>query len=968
MTPLDQAAGEALAVLSPFALIAEHERLLQLRTALPALWLVPETLHLYEACGEPFEMTLDALSTSAHVDIRALVGEQISVRLRQADGSYRPWHGYVLATAQAGSNGGLARYRLTVRPWLSLLATRINSHVHQDKTALQIAEAIFAEYPQANWRIDVSPDTLAALRVRELCIQLNESDLALVTRVLAEEGLLFHFEHLDGDAAAQADAAAHARHVLVITDATSARPDLGTLRYTQPRPDRRQPGPTGTITHLALHAHGPLASASIGQWDPRTLQGRAGSTGAAQPEHYDGSSAAHADGPQAQRAADQALAASELLARRWVGAGNVRQLAAGARLTVAEHPLGTQALHLLAAEHHATNNLGEIAGAAGRPQGQGQGQGEYLVQFEAAPAELALVPALPARPRAPLALSARVVGHEQSRLTTTRDLRVKVQFDFQRGVRPNRAGLGYTPAVGGAAEALPGNAPGNEQSGAWLRVLVPVAGADWGWVLPPRIGAEALVYFMDGDLDQPVVGGSLYGADTPPPFAAGVDSGINHPGTLSGLQSQALDGQGANQWIHDDATGQLRLRLHSTQWGSELVLGHLIQQGTHSAQRGAWRGAGFEALTQGWAAVRAGQGLLLSTQARAGTYGSAQGTQMDAAEALARLNAARELGQRLGAAAGALGAQGLRSHTEGQALQHLARAIDPQQDGHHPAQVNGQEATIPGDGRSGAGQPVPAFSEPLVALDSAASLLAASGASTLVYAGQDLSLAAQGDLHHAAAHTYAQVSGQGASLYTHAGGVVAHAASGPVSVRAHTDALQLLAKQGITVSSVNDEIRLYAKDKLTLGAADSRIELDGIDIAVTTPGSYQQLGGNHAFLPGGSAPAELAALPQGLAAEAPREIELNYHYDDLSPVAGAAFKVTFDDGSSRQGTLDASGHALLVGVPNQSYTVEFGESAAAWQAPPLPPDDAQFAQAAVQDEGRIAIERMLAHDPLETRA
>jgi type VI secretion system secreted protein VgrG len=566
--------------------------------------------------------------------------------------------------------------------------------------------------------------------------------------------------------------------------------------------------------------------------------------------------------------------------------------------------------------------LGEPFDADASPGhvGQGQGQGQYRVHFEAAPAELALVPARPPRPRAPQLLTARVVGHERSILGTTRDLRLKVQFDFQRGARPNRGGLPYQPAVSTGAEAT-GNAPGNEFSGAWLQVLVPQAGADWGWVLPPRIGAEVLIHFLDNDIDQPVVAGVLHSGEHPPPWSAGVDSGVNHPGTLSGLIGLALDGSASQHWLHDDATGQLRMRLHSSQWGSELGLGHLIEQGVHSARRGAWRGAGFEGITQGWAVVRAGKGILLTTQIRPGTYGSAQGCQMDAAEALARLNAARELGQHLGHAAATLGAQGLRSHADCEALHRLARAIDPAQDGRHPDRVNGQDAVTPADGRAGSGQPVPAFAVPLVALDSASSLLAASGASTQLYAGQDLSLTAQGDLHHAAAHTYAQVSGQAASLYTHQGGIVAHAANGPVSVRAHTDALQLLAQQGITVSSVNDEILLYAQDKITLGGGDSSIVLDGPDITFTTTGSYTQHGGSHAFLPGAIQTLPLAPLPTQLVSELPFDficdevIEESYLYtnEEGIPISGINYRIDAK-GKIIEGKTSAEGETDLVRV------------------------------------------------------
>src|SRR6185369_13517736 len=104
---------------------------------------------------------------------------------------------------------------------------------------------------------------------------------------------------------------------------------------------------------------------------------------------------------------------------------------------------------------------------------------------------------------------------------------------------------------------------------------------------------------------------------------------------------------GINQWVVDDATSQLRMRLASHSPGSpwsELSLGHVIGQGPQSSQRGAWLGSGFYAHTEGWASLRAGEGLLLSTTTRAGSYGSAQSTQMDAQEAVAQLKGAQQLG------------------------------------------------------------------------------------------------------------------------------------------------------------------------------------------------------------------------------------------------------------------------------------------------------------------------------------
>ncbi|KQP13683.1 contractile injection system protein, VgrG/Pvc8 family [Pseudorhodoferax sp. Leaf267] len=44
-----------------------------------------------------------------------------------------------------------ARYRLSMRLWLSLLFVRRDSRMFQDKTAVQIVEQVFAHYAQASF-------------------------------------------------------------------------------------------------------------------------------------------------------------------------------------------------------------------------------------------------------------------------------------------------------------------------------------------------------------------------------------------------------------------------------------------------------------------------------------------------------------------------------------------------------------------------------------------------------------------------------------------------------------------------------------------------------------------------------------------------------------------------------------------------------------------------------------------------
>ncbi len=924
-------------------LLDQHGRLLKVETALPQLALIPERMVMKERLGQPFKLTLDCLSTSVAFELKRLIGEQVSLRLLQADGSYKPWHGYVLEAAQLGADGGVARYRLVTGPWLCFLALRRDSFVFQDKTALEIVEDVFRDHPSAHWRVEVTEP----LRRRSLCVQYRESDLEFVQRLLAEEGLSYHFEHLDGEAAQEADAKAHAKHVLVITDRAAQRIDLGSVRFTRQHPTAHVDEQRDAIDAFACERRVVPNAVTLGSWDYRRLVGiTAQAHGAQAPdelptlEHYDGSGAyRYENRSHAQRAAELALAALELQAELFEGQGGARQFEAGRRFRLIDHPLyganttafnyagallaadapADNAFTLLAVEHHATNNLG--AQAAELLALTDLEHGTYRNHFHAAPAAAPVVPRFVRKPTAHGLQTAVVVGMADEALTTDRDHRVKIQFPWQRGERPLAGGLAHDPS---AAQAQ-GNATADERSGTWVRVALPSAGANHGAVFVPRIGTEVAVEFIEADIDRPVIVGQLYNGQDAPPFAAGVDSGVNHAGVISGLHTSSLDHSGFNQWTVDDATGQLRMRLLCSYLASEIGLGHLIQQGSQGAQRGSWRGSGFELNTRGWGSLRAERGLFVSTSARAGSYGSAQSTQMDAREALDQLESARHLGQRLSEVARAGTAHPLTSHDDGQALDTFMDTIDPAKNGKHQASVSGQPARK-AQGRT-LTDPVEAFATPVVLMDTPSTVLMTSEASIAHYAGQDLSLAVQGDVQHTAAHTYAGVSGQTTSVYTHGGGIKTVAAHGPVSLRAHTEEFQLLADQEVTVISVNDEIRIEANQKIELIAGQTSIVLEGGNVTFACPGLFQVKGGGHAFLGGASAAALMPDLPTDLAKLAPDDMLLEYKHDDGEPVQGAPYEVTFADGSKRTGVLNAAGRAVLNGVPKGYAAVKYGEDA-----------------------------------------
>ncbi|MFG6467031.1 DUF2345 domain-containing protein, partial [Roseateles sp. BYS87W] len=250
---------------------------------------------------------------------------------------------------------------------------------------------------------------------------------------------------------------------------------------------------------------------------------------------------------------------------------------------------------------------------------------------------------------------------------------------------------------------------------------------------------------------------------------------------------------------------------------------------------------------------------------------------------------------------------------------------DPTRDGHHPDAVNGQDSRQPAPGSRTPDKPTPRTARPHLVLDSAASLGQITPGDLTTLAGQHLSRTSQGDQHETAAHSHHQLTGEHFSLYAHNGQLQAKAAAGPVSLQAHTDALELLADQSLQILSVNDEIHIQAKDRIELVGADSAIVLQGGNIEIKTPGTFEVKTSSHEFLGGGTQAAELVALPQGKLDEKPAFMELNLHDEWLQPVPGAPYVVVFEDGTRREGQLDSNGYARLEGIPNQRARVYYGE-------------------------------------------
>ena len=847
--------------------LSQHARLITLASAqdrdLPES-LMPEQFTGHEAVNELFVFDVDALSVSTDLDLALFIGEELTIGLLQPDGSRRAWHGVCTAASWLGADGGVARYRLRLEPALRLLAERRDSFIFQDKHALEIVTELLEDYPQCRFEFDVTQE----LAQRAICTQYRESDLAFLTRLLASEGLSWRFEHDQvGDEDQGGDG--QAKHKLVIFDSKAEAPPT-------PQGDAiRFHGVRATDTDDAIdefraRRQVQANAVSISSWDPAQLlapsaeqQSSLDTGGLPALPIYDGSGERIVtDSGAADPHSQLMLQALEMDNKVFDGAGAVRRLAAGHAFQLTQHERyanGDDSFTVLSVDHEASNNFQAQIAAAQRTAIEA---GTYRNTFTCVRDTVAIVPRSMAAAHASTALgpqTALVVGLGDSVSTTIRDHQVKIQFAWQRGQAANAGGMSHNTDG-------KGNAPGDDSSGTWVRVAEALAGPNWGSQFTPRIGTEVLVDFIEGDMDRPVVVAQLYTGSDMPPFAAGEDSGVNHAGSLSGIHSHNHDGGGFNQWQLDDTPGQVRTRLASSTGATQLNLGYLIQQDPSSAHRGSYRGSGFELRTDAWGVIRGGQGVLLSTTARALQGSGVTSTQLDVAEAVSLFKGAEDLGTRLTDAAAQQ--QALFSRDAAQAQTDFIEQIDPKAKGKHEGAVNGQEAlkAQSGNRELDPKQPVEKFGAPIVLMEAPANINWATPASTVVFAGEQLQWSTQSDLHMVAAHTVASVAANAANLFTHAGGIQAIAGNGPVSLQAHTDQLEILADKAVTVISVNDSIAIQASQKIVLQAGESSITLEGGNITFACPGNFTVKGGQHPFDSGASGEAVLAPLPQGLQA------------------------------------------------------------------------------------------------------
>ena len=711
-----------------------------------------------------------------------------------------------------GEEGRHLQYKLTLRPWLHLATLTTDCKIFQNKTVVQVLDELLADYPFAVDKrlIGLEGPSGSLYPLRDYQVQFNETDHQFFERLCQENGISYFFEHSQG------------KHRLVLIDSMGAYKKSDSAAYQQI--DYHPPGwkLDAEYIHSFVPQHQltsgryatsdydytrPRANLAVSRSDPRP-------TGHATGEVYqwhDGAAGSHYAQPQAGSAPandpqDEArhfallrLQALRTHGSRATASGNLRAMVPGCRFTLQKHPKQkANTDYLILDTQFLIENVAQDSQIKGAPAHRKQ-QWKVEVDFTAHPMTEPLRPALSqAKPHTGGPQVAVVVGPEGENVWTDALGRIKVQFPWDR--------IGQH----------------NQHSTCWLRVSSQWAGNQLGAMHLPRIGQEVIVDFLGGDADLPICTGRVNNQNNLPPWALPGQS------ALSGFRSRELTKEGgnsaagrSNHLILDDTDQKIQAQLKSDHQHSQLSLGFITRIEDNAGRKDA-RGEGFELRTDGHGAIRAKDGLLITTEPRNNAAQHAK----DLGETAQRLTLAREQHEDLAQAA-----QQAKAQDGGVNQTDVTQVLKAQND------------AIKGSGNKPGG--FPELEEPHLVLSSPAGIETTTPQSTHIASGEHIALTSGKHLSLSSAASLLASAKEAIRLFAYNAGMRLVAANADIDIRALKNSINLLAKLEITHTA--NKITITARQEVEINGGTSYSRWNNAGIKHGTHGAWTEHASQHSM-------------------------------------------------------------------------------------------------------------------------
>jgi len=862
---------------------------------------------------------LICLSTNAHIPLKTFIGVQVAVDQITDRGSFFRTTGIITGASQGQSDGALTLYKLAISDPTYLWHKRRNSRVFMNKSVKEISEILFQEW-QAKSPLFASSLTLdlSGLKqtydVRPFVMQLNESDYDFLTRLWRSEGISWLIDEAELTVASNTDHIQPQKLRLIDDNNQYEALTRRAIRYHRSSATEQFDSMTSLMADRSLQP----TSVFVQRWQSDVLEQTDG-VGSVQSKHqhssnYDNQSlsleeawhyspawmqdlngedgATSASNQQLEKFNQNLSAYYDAQSKQFIAKTTVRDTQVGYWFELNEHPEIDQhegadkEFLIVGKNYYNQNNLPKdlnqqihtlVQQSDWQASNNDERQANQLILQRR---HIPTTPAYNPQTHSPAThpQRAKVVGPEGEEIYVDEWGRIKVRFLFTRSDdHSHDGGAGIN---------------NNDTDSAWIDVLTPWAGEGYGARFLPRIGEIVVINFFNGDIDRPFVMGRVHEAQRHP---TKFDNKGKLPDTkkLSGIRSKEVSGGGFGQLRFDDTPGQISTQLQSSHGASQLNLGKLSHPKDKAESED--RGEGFELRTDQWGALRAGQGLLVSTYKQ----DNAKGEHLDAEVAKKQLEG---------------------SQTNSKALSDIAKnqktdeieSIEQLKD--FASQIQQQIAKFE--------KALLLLSSPDgIALSTSEDIHISADAQINQVAGDSINISTQKNV---IAHAQNKIS-----LFAAQSGLKAVAAQGKVEIQAQADALDVLSKLGITISSTDDKVIISSPKEVKITGGSSQITLNGSGIFPKTGGKFQVNAGQHLFMGGASANSSAPELPKAKPMQGALELLRSYGGDNF--FKQNSYKVIDSLGKQITGKLDGNGFAQVTGVaPGPAKVVFEKDNTSAW--------------------------------------
>ncbi|OOT53427.1 type VI secretion system protein [Acinetobacter pittii] len=801
--------------------------------------------------NEGLTADLFCLSTNAHISLKQFIGCQVAVDQVTDQGQLFRTTGIITEASQGQSDGSLTLYKLSLQDPTALWHKRRNSRVFMNKSVRDITKILFTEWQNksplfaSGLTLDLKGLT-EDYDVRPFIMQTNETDYEFLTRLWRSEGINWLVDEAQLWVADSSDEIQPQKLRLIDNNESYLALDRRNIRYHRSSAVEQQDSMTSLVPTRSLQS----TAVHVQRWQADALSQEEG-MGSVQSKHshsanqdnaslslehawhvspawmqdLNGEDQATASGHQQLEKLNQNLSDYYAFQSKYFRAQTtVRDTQVGYWFELNEHPeIDTHSgsdkeFLIIGKKFYLQNNLpkdlqqqinqlfsqSQWQNNQSGPNDQTERQGNELILSRR---NIKTVPEYNPLEHRPAAYPqrARVVGLDGESIHVDQWGRIKVRFLFTRtDDHSHDGGAGSND---------------NDTDSAWVDVLTPWAGAGYGARFLPRVGEIVVIDFFDGNIDRPFVVGRIHEAERHP---TQFDQKGQLPDTkkLSGIRSEEVDGKGFNQLRFDDTTGQISAQLQSSHATSQLNLGNLSHPKDKAESEG--RGEGFELRTDQWGAVRAGSGLLISTHKQ----DQAQGVHLDANEAKQQIEGGLNNAKALSEVAKNQQTDPLDMLENIQTFLEVLKQEDPKKAAEFQSAV----------------------------------MLLASPKSIAVSSNEDIHLSANGQLTQSAGDSInistqkniVSHASQKISLFAAQEGARLFAGQGKVEIQAQGDALDVIARKGVQITSTEDTVFITSPTEINLTANGSQVKLNGSGIFPVTGGKLEVKAGQHLFMGGSS--------------------------------------------------------------------------------------------------------------------